>query len=337
MDRNMKKLNFLFLMPLMFFVSCATSINMERVARLATGVGRQEDPASSVLVVPIDTEPEPIIVERPIYIPQASQVQPAQRGREAVSTALSQGVLQPQDYSNAAMLYDYDRDFVYEVYCRPFRVSDITLQPNENVIDVPFISDSERWMLGAGVSYENGIPIQHIYVKPTVSNLEATLIINTDLRVYHLILRSFPNVHMPIVRWRYHHRDMPQNFTHNLVNVGMRMPGAPASVSRTASSQEDDYSLFADPRFLSFNYRVTWGLFRKPRWAPTLVYDDGKKTYITFPNVVLQTEFPAVYENRADIINYRVFQNIMVIDKLVENITIRLGDRIVTVQKLRGR
>ena len=329
----MKKL---FLISLLLFSSCASTIDVERLIQSSTGIGKQADPASAVMPVPIETDPpETIIItiEKPIFIPQAAAEPAAPQGRQAVEAA-NRAIVTPQEYSNSAMVYDYDRDFVYELYCQPFRVSDITLQPGERASEPPFISDSERWMLGAGVSYESGTPVQHFYVKPTESNLTASLIINTDLRVYHLILRSFRDVYMPIVRWRYHNRDMPQNY---IAAKGNAPPSASASSSAQSQRPSDeDAFFFPDPRNMSFNYKITYGFFKKPKWLPTLAYDDGRKTYITFPDLVLTMELPAVFENRADIINYRVYQNIMIIDKLIEKITIKLGDKIATVEKKRG-
>ena len=318
---------FLLFPPLFFSLSsCATTVDIERKVQSSLGVGSHFDPALAITGVPIEVEtvpPPPVVIERPIYIPEASPASPAPpQGRGAVQAAARAGVLEPRDYSNAAMLYDYDRDFVYELYCQPFRLSDVTLQPGEKAVDVPFVSDSERWMLGAGVSYEGGVAVQHIYVKPTASNLTATLIINTDQRVYHLILRSYSDVHMPIVRWRYRENSIPQ------IYVGGNPGLPPGDGGGTGFS--------VDSRFLSFNYRITYGFFQKPKWLPTLVYDDGQKTYVTFPDLVLQTELPAVFEDRADILNYRVHGSLMVIDKLIEKITVRLADRAVTIEKKRG-
>ena len=320
----MKPYFIFFLFPLFFLSSCATTVDIERKVQSSLGVDKGFDPSLAITGVPIEVEidpPPPVVIERPIYIPEPSAAAPAPlQGRGAVQAATRAGILEPRDYSNAAMLYDYDRDFVYELYCQPFRLSDVTLQPGEKAVDVPFVSDSERWMLGAGVSYEGGAAVQHIYVKPTTPNLAASLIINTDQRVYHLILRSYSDVHMPIVRWRYRDNPIPQ------IYVGSG-PGPSGAGGAGFSS---------DSRFLSFDYRITYGFFKKPKWLPTLVYDDGQKTYITFPGSVLQTELPAVFEDRADILNYRVHENIMIIDKLIEKLTVRLADKTVTVEKKRG-
>lgn len=324
----MKK-HFLFLLlPFCLFYSCASTIDVERYIQSATGIGKQVDPSNAVMAVPIEVDPpEPIIIEKPIFIPQTTSVPASPQGRPAVEAA-QRATVTPQEYNNSAMLYDYDRDFVYELYCQPFRVSDITLQAGEKANEPPFVSDSERWMLGAGVSYEGGIPVQHFYVKPTEANLTASLIINTDLRVYHLILRSYRDVYMPIVRWRYHDKDMPQNY---ITPAGRGEQAGIGSVN-SPQAQEDTY-FYPDPRNLSFDYKITYGIFKKPRWLPTLAYDDGRKTYITFPELTLTMELPAVFENRADILNYRIYQNIMIIDKLIEKITIKIGDKIATVEK----
>jgi type IV secretion system protein TrbG len=329
MDTDMKKPLCLLLLA---FFSCASTVHVDRAVQSSTGIGKQADPASAVVAVPIEMDPPaPVVIEKPIFIPQGSPSPAPAQGRAAVEAA-NRAIVTPQEYSNSAMVYDYDRDFVYELYCQPFRVSDITLQPGEKANEPPFVSDSERWMLGAGVSHESGVPVQHFYVKPTEANLTASLIINTDVRVYHLILRSFRDVYMPIVRWRYHNRDMPQNY------AGAKADQGPGPASQPQQVQRDDEpALSPDPRNLSFNYKITYGVFRKPRWLPTLAYDDGRKTYVTFPDLVLTMELPSVFENRADVVNYRVYQNVMIIDKLIEKITIKLGDRIATVEKKKGK
>jgi type IV secretion system protein VirB9 len=90
-----------------------------------------------------------------------------------------------------------------------------------------------------------------------------------------------------------------------------------------------------DPRFLSFNYRVTHQIFRKPQWFPDLVFDDGRQTYIVFPKGVLQAQYPAVFDNRNNVINYRVFEHIMILDKLIEKTTLRLDSHQVVIEKKR--
>jgi type IV secretion system protein VirB9 len=315
--------NFLFLFFLPFFFSCATIDIEEKIKDVGIGLrgqGADPDQAGSSFV---SLEPEVIVVERPVYVP--AETPPPSRtpaaGEQAVRASNSDGIVRPQDYSHAAVVYDYDRDWVYEIYAQPLRLCDISLQPGERVVETPFVSDSERWIIGAGVSYENGVHVQHIYIKPQSSGLEASLIINTDRRVYRIILRSFTNMHMPVTRWRYLPA-LPNNYYPSGPSDEGGSPGSPGGG--------------VDPRFLSFNYRITYSLFHKPYWLPELVFDDGGKTYIQFPNLVLQREIPAVMENRNDVLNYRVIGNMIVIDKLVESITVKIGRTEITIAKKRG-
>jgi type IV secretion system protein VirB9 len=215
------------------------------------------------------------------------------------------------------MIYDFDNDWVYEVYTQPLRVSDLYLEAGEKVVEMPFISDSERWQLGAGVSYGEGGEVQHIYIKPNVTGIEASLIINTDRRVYHVILKSYSTVHMPIVRWKYL-SGFPTNFV------------TPIERGKAAGEDGADYTKI-DPRHLNFGYRMTYG--RKPAWLPSLIYDDGKKTYITFENYIFTGEMPGVFEDRKNITNYRVIDNVLVIDKLIKKITLKLGKQELVVEK----
>jgi type IV secretion system protein VirB9 len=306
--------------------SCATVDVEDRVQGASSGSPSGRDPA--VRVVPVEIPPgPPLIREKPVYVPAADapEAAPKPSGREAVAASNQAGIVQPSEYSRAAMVYDYHPDWVYELYTRPLRASDICLQPGEKAVEAPFISDSERWLLGAGVSMQGGVQVQHIYVKPTEASLEASLIINTDRRVYHLILRSFKDVHMPLVRWRYFSTGMPDHYA-----------SSPAAAPAASSSGAENPAALIDPRLLSFNYRMIYTLFGKPSWLPELVYDDGKKTYISFPQDVLQKQLPAVFEKRGNIVNYRVAGNLIIIDRLVEELTVKLEETEISIEKKKG-
>jgi type IV secretion system protein VirB9 len=325
MKRKLHRLPAVIILPALF-LSCATA-DMEKAVRLpAEGRARKGDGAPSVIAVPVEGLPPEIIeIERPVYMPHnaaPSAAAPA-KGKAAVEESNRKGISRPSEYSGAAMVYDFNPDWVYEVYGQPLRVSDICLEPGETASEEPFISDSERWILGAGVSRENGAAVQHIYVKPVEASLAASLIINTNRRVYHIVLRSYTDAHMPIVRWRYPSSGMPNSY----VSAPAGVTGAPGADGEIAG---------ADPRFLSFNYRVTYPLFRKPSWMPKMVYDDGKRTYVMFPEGVLMAELPAVFENRDDIVNYRVAGNVVIIDRLVETLTVKKEGRSILIEKKRG-
>jgi len=322
---------FIFIISLFIFSSCATVDLEKNVMDVESGKvksGRDKQKASMPAVIPIEVPPEIIIIDKPIYVPESSAPRTTPSGRPAVEESNRQGIIRPSEYSRAAMIYDYSPDWVYEVYTQPLRASDLSLEPGERVAEVPFISDSERWIVGAGVSYENGIAIQHIYVKPIEARLDASLIINTDRRVYHVIVRSFADVHMPMVRWRYP-ATTPRNYIQNYDQPS-------SSSSDTPIATTDSLSVNISPELLSFNYRITRGAFSKPTWLPQLVYDDGKKTYIAFPENVLPNVMPTVFEQRNNILNYRVAGKVIIIDKLIEEITVKIERKSIRIEKKRG-
>jgi type IV secretion system protein VirB9 len=309
--------------------SCA-SVDVEKSVKLEASAsgGQRGGPDSAIIAVPVEPPPPQIVtIEQPVFVPEQKAVATQTvRGREAVEKSNSQGIKRPEDFSHAAMIYDYDRDWVYEVYCQPLRASDLRLEPGERALEPPFVADSERWMLGAGVSQEGGAQVQHIYVKPTDPGITASLIINTDRRVYHLILRSYSDVHMPLVYWRYPSSGLPYNF----------ISGCTAQGSQSVVYNEDSLPT-ADPRFLSFNYKITYNFFKKPKWLPYRVYDDGNRTYIDFKKEIAQSAMPGVFENRSDVINYRVYGSLIIIDKLIEEITVSLESREITIKKKAGK
>lgn len=279
-----------------------------------------EEVAVEELKASIEVQNQIVYVERPVYVPATENTARRATGLDSVRQSTEEGTVKPSDYSHAARIYDYDADQVYEVYCQILRTTDIHLQPGEIVIDSPFVSDTERWIIGAGVNQQNNVVIQHIYVKPKQAGLDATLIINTNMRVYHIVLKSYTNVYMPIVKWRYLNQGLPQVFAKDITQE-----------IKVATEMDT-----IDPRFLSFDYKITFNVFKKPRWLPTRVYDDGKKTYITFDEQTLQMELPGIFENRSDVVNYRVQGNIIVIDKLIERITVKYKDERITIKKKKG-
>lgn len=309
----------------LFVVSCKT-VDLEPRNEVIKGSVPEVKPVSEEevaieeLQASIAVQNQIVYVERPVYVPTPET--PARRptGIESVTKSTEEGTVKPTDYSHAARIYDYDAGQVYEVYCQVLRTTDIHLEPGEVVIDNPFVSDTDRWIIGAGINQQNGAIIQHLYVQPKQAGLDATLIINTNNRVYHIILKSYNSVYMPMVKWRYLNSGFPQRFAQDITKD--------ISVATGMDT--------IDPRFLSFDYKITFNIFKRPRWLPTRVYDDGKKTYITFDEQTLQMEMPGIFENRSDVVNYRVQGNLVIIDKLIESITVKYKDERITIEKKKG-
>ena len=108
-----------------------------------------------------------------------------------------------EGYFNAIMRYDYDPGALYQIYCAPLKLTDIQLQAGEEIQGSPAAGDTVRWIMGIGRSMENEVERQHLYIKPTRSDLYTTLSINTNKRSYHIELHSYKDAYMAAVSWRY--------------------------------------------------------------------------------------------------------------------------------------
>ncbi|PJN92890.1 P-type conjugative transfer protein TrbG, partial [Amaricoccus sp. HAR-UPW-R2A-40] len=67
------------------------------------------------------------------------------------------------------------------------------------------------------------------------------------------------------------------------------------------------------------NYR--YGLTGdSPPWRPISVFDDGRRVYVVFPRGIVQGEMPPIFvlgsDGEPQIVNSRIHQNILIVDRL---------------------
>jgi type IV secretion system protein VirB9 len=265
-----------------------------------------------------DFEQTIVYVDRPVYSPEQGEAPPRPVGAAAIQESMKTALQIPLKFVNGMMFYPWDETFVYEIHTQPYRTTDIRLEPGEQVLEMPFLSEEKVWEIGAGVSRTNGQDTQHFFVKPTYANLTTSMIIITDRRVYHLLLKSFADRWMVMAQWEY-----PGAMPYTIKTEAM---------NRRATELTGD-GLWVNPEFLSFDYKMTYSLFKKPAWLPKRVYDDGRKTYIELDEKMLHMEAPVLFNQRNERINYRVRKNLVIIDELIEKITVRRGREKVTIIK----
>lgn len=313
----------LILIIAMVFISCKTvdlELKTETVRDIQTTETEEQNDEISVtveeIIATVDMEKQIIYVDKPIVLPPLETPLQKISGKEGAEKAM-ENFVDPVLENGSSLVSPYNPDEVYRIYTQVLQITNIYLEPGEVMIGDPAISDKLRFILGAGVSRSNGLERQHVYVKPTEAGLTATLIINTNRRVYNLRLYSYTNLYTPIVRWIYFDSDLPKAFA-GLDGKNVEIAGNLDTI---------------DPRLLSTDYKMSYNVFSKPDWTPQLVYDDGKKTYIVVPDIVLQRELPGCFENKKDIINYRVIGNLFIIDKLVDKVTLAYKNQKITIWK----
>jgi len=327
----MKKLGIILIASLIF-MSCKTThfdtmgaekeTNKNEFTSLEREEKHNEDELEEMyveeLLKEIDIEKTVVYVEKPIYYPADEKLdKPSLTGKDAVNQSTESALQSPNKFVYGTMYYDFDPDFVYEIYCQPYRVTDLQLEPGEQVIEMPFLSEEKVWEIGAGVSRSGGVDTQHFFLKPAYSGLVTSFIIITDKRVYHLLLKSFKDTYMTQVKWKYPN-SMPFTIKSDAM-IGI-------------NKSENSFNL-VDPRFLSFDYKMTYSIFKKPYWLPVRIYDDGKKTYIAMNETVLHMTSPVLFNNKNERINYSVDKNLIVINELIEKVTLRVGKEKVTITK----
>ena len=136
-------------------------------------------PAAFVQSVPV-TEVAPIAPPKPqTKAKKKLAATPTQRVAAANSAALQEP--SADGYINAIQVYNYTDGALYRLFAAPQEVSDIALQPGENLTAIS-AGDTSRWVVGDTTSGNGATKQVHILAKPYASGLKTNLVITTDRR-----------------------------------------------------------------------------------------------------------------------------------------------------------
>ena len=105
-------------------------------------------------------------------------------------------------YLNAVQIYPYNEGTIYHVFTAPGQVTDIALQPGENLGAVA-AGDTVRWVIGDTTSGSGDTKRTHVLAKPFTAGLSTNIVITTDRRTYHLALTSTDHTAMSALSWTY--------------------------------------------------------------------------------------------------------------------------------------
>lgn len=176
--------------------------------------------------------------------------------------------------------------------------------------------DTTRWIIGDTESGSGTTRRVHVLVKPTRADISTNLVITTDRRTYLIELRASNETWMPAVAWAYPAPPATQRVT---------APAAPIIPAESARNYR--YGLAGD----------------NPPWKPLTIFDDGRRVYVVFPRGIVQGEMPPLFVigsgGEPEIVNSRIYQNVLIVDRLFGAAELRLGSgnrqqtvRIVRVQ-----
>ncbi|AQR61701.1 P-type conjugative transfer protein TrbG [Brevundimonas sp. LM2] len=224
-------------------------------------------------------------------------------------------------WRGAVQVYDYDPGALFQVWTAPGQVTDLALQPGERLVGSGPIAagDTARWILGDTISGAGAGVQVHVLVKPTEPGLHTNLILNTDRRTYRLELRSRSQDPMPAVAWRF--------------------PAEEAAAAQAALSAALPVPPWTPPPVIEAGYRIEGPAVA---WRPLRAWDDGVRTVIEFAPDIVTRDLPPLFlvgrRGRSELVNYRVRDRWMIVDRLFDRAELRLGDRAgeVRVQIVRG-
>lgn len=268
-----------------------------------------------------DLEPTWLIVEEPrVYemstVPDSKELS----GAAALKQNLQDVTILPEYRDGRLQGWVYKENAVYKVICQTYHSTMIMFEPGEEMVETPYISEPEVWKISRGIGQKNGLPQHHLVIKPDYSGLNSTLIVVTNKRVYQMELESTKTTYMPKVSWVY-----PQ-----------AIQDSESWIRWQQERQLTTEFRGVNPEVLSFDYKMRHPVLNKPSWLPKQVYDDGMKTYLVLDDMALLTEYPVAFNERNEIINYRTKENTIIIDQLIEKVTLRLGKQKVVITKKKG-
>jgi type IV secretion system protein VirB9 len=242
-------------------------------------------------------------------VPMPTAVRSAEIARaRATNTATS------DNYINAVAVYDYVPGQVYHVYTSPDFVTTIALRRGEKLIS-KVAGDTTRWTIGDTLTGDDNTPTTLVVLKPVRAGLHTNIMLATDQRVYFLDVESRPgNQYQNAISWNYPQEEL----TSTLARVG-RLNQQSSATELTA----------VDIESLNYHYDVKVESGASPAWLPKEVFDDGKKTYINFPDNIGTTEAPPLFirseDGQADLVNYRVKGHFYIVDRLFDHAELRVG------------
>jgi len=263
--------------------------------------------------VEIITIPEPLPLPGQLK-PMAAPVLPEPADpRIRIGVANAAARMQParDGFLNAMQQYPWSEGALYQLYTAPGQVTDIALQPGEQLVGPGPVAagDTVRWIIGDTLSGSGATQRVHILVKPTRPGLVTNLVINTDRRTYHIELRSAPETYMASVSWTY-----PQDALLALAQRNRVAAEAAPAVPGVALD------------ILNFGYRIEGDC---AVWRPLRAFDDGRQVFIEFPPAIAQTEMPILLiagaKGEGELVNYRVRGRYLVVDRLFAGAELRLG------------
>jgi len=230
-------------------------------------------------------------------------------------------------YDNRIQHVTYNAGDVVVIRALPGLGARIVFSPGETILDIAS-GFTQGWEFAdrRNILYVKPKSIKaddgQASMSPVAGKWDTNLMVTTNVRMYDFDLCLLPGST----------RGRPSQNQRIAYRVEFRYPDSDAAKARLAADKkatERKLAVKQAPR--NWNYSMQIG--EKSRGiAPTMAYDDGRFTYLRFPN---NRDFPAVFIVAADktesIVNTHVEKDVLVVQRVSPELVLRLGSAVVGI------
>ena len=229
-------------------------------------------------------------------------------------------------------------------FCSPLTVCYIELEPGEELTDTPSWDDTARWQVVAKIQGRDPETVV-LEIKPAADAVETNLVIPTDRRLYTISLVNDPEVHTPILSFRWPDSEaraiadgIERRKAEELVVHEAREAEAAARADITAVEMaHSGVPTESGPRaaeLLDFRFKVEG---RAP-FRPVRVFSDGSRTYFDF-HPRYRGPLPAIVAGKAEgnaALNTRISASgsRLVADRVVTDVWLPSGRQRVRIRRI---
>jgi type IV secretion system protein VirB9 len=208
------------------------------------------------------------------------------------------------DYHGGAVCYNYIPNHVYQLFVAPLQLTTIILEPSEETVTAPAAGDTANFMVGSTYSIEGGQEVHKVLVKAVYAGKQTTLLVSTNKRSYFFHVVSYESIYMPLVSFNY-----PLDFAEKM--------------QKEVEESQNKIVMFGKITDLDFAYTIVPHSIHMPSWMPDRVFNDGVKTYISFPSASRAGYAPVLFEvndkNERTLVPYHVISHFYIADHVLRH------------------
>jgi type IV secretion system protein TrbG len=165
-----------------------------------------------------------------------------------------------------------------------------------------------RWDIQQGREGVGDAQRHHLFVAVKEPGLKNGLVITTTKQAYQITLESVKHSPIRILRWTYEQE--------------------PVEVTEMTPLPAGPLPPLDGPARYYVGFQLASRSGTAPTWMPRQIVDDGKKTYIIYPESVLFESVPLLRlmgPNGPQVVNARQYLNVLIVDQRIASAELRVG------------